>query len=124
MEASPHILLIEDESAIADMYAIKFRKAGYIITVARDGAEGLRRAQETPPDLILLDIIMPRMDGFAVLAGLKQHSATSAIPVVLLTNLGQEEDIQRGLAAGAIDYLIKANHTPAEVLAKVKKILT
>ena len=123
MEKSASILLIEDESAIADMYAFKFRKAGYAVTVARDGAEGLRRAQEILPDLILLDILMPRMDGLSVLQSLKAKGETRDIPVVLLTNLGQEEDIERGLAAGALDYLIKANYTPAEILAKIKKII-
>ncbi len=75
------------------------------------------------PDLILLDVLMPKMDGFEVLKRLKAEAATKPIPVIMLTNLGQKEDIEKGLEEGAIDYLIKAHFVPAEAVAKIKKVL-
>ncbi len=117
------ILLIEDEEMLANMYETKFQNEGFEIVKALDGAEGLKLSEEVNPDFILLDIIMPKMDGFSVLKELKENDKTKNIPVILLTNLGQEEDIKRGKEHGAISYLVKANTTPAEVVERVKKEL-
>lgn len=115
------ILLIEDDPFIAEMYAIKFKEE-FDFDVASDGEKGLQKLAEKRPDLILLDIIMPKMDGFEVLQKIKSDQNLSLIPVVLLTNLGQKENIKKGLQMGAIDYIIKAHFTPSEVVEKVKKI--
>lgn len=117
------ILLIEDEKMLADMYETKFENEGYDIRKALDGETGLKMAFEDKPDLILLDIIMPKLDGFSVLRSLKEDSKTKDVPIVLLTNLGQDEDVKKGKSMGAVGYLVKANLTPAEVVNKVKDYL-
>ncbi|XOU94487.1 MAG: response regulator transcription factor [Candidatus Kerfeldbacteria bacterium] len=118
------ILLVEDDKMLADMYITKFSKEGMKIMRAEDGAEGLSMAKEHKPDLILLDIIMPKLDGFAVLRELRKNKDTENVHVLLLTNLGQSEDVEKGRELGADDYFIKANHTPAEIVEKVKYMLT
>lgn len=116
------VLLIEDEKMLSTMYATKFAKEGYDLVQAFDGEEGLTKAKSDPPAVILLDVIMPKLDGFAVLKALKADASLKNIPVVLLTNLGQDDDIKKGKELGAVDYFIKANHTPAEVVDKVKSL--
>jgi len=117
------ILLIEDEEMLANMYEVKFSNEGFDIEKASDGESGLEKAKNILPDFILLDIIMPKMDGFAVLKALKEDVKTKNIPVMLLTNLGQEEDIERGNELGIVGYLVKANTTPSEVVKAVKNKL-
>tara|TARA_B100001964_G_scaffold229788_1_gene282515 strand:- start:982 stop:1362 length:381 start_codon:yes stop_codon:yes gene_type:complete len=117
------ILLVEDEEMLANMYETKFKNEGFDIEKALNGEDGLKKAKEMLPDFILLDIIMPKMDGFAVLKSLKKDEKTKNIPVMLLTNLGQEEDIQRGEELGGVGYLVKANTTPADVVDAVKNKL-
>jgi DNA-binding response OmpR family regulator len=121
--ANTKILLVEDDEMLHSMYTQKFTKEGYEVESAYNGAEGVRMAEETKPAIILLDIIMPKMDGFVALKKLKKNPATKDIPVILLTNLGQDEDIRKGKELGATDYFIKANHTPREVVEKVKEVL-
>jgi DNA-binding response OmpR family regulator len=118
------VLLVEDDKMLADMYVTKFSKEGMEILKADDGAQGLEMAKQHKPDLILLDIIMPKLDGFAVLKELKKDPNMSDTHILLLTNLGQSEDVEKGKQLGADDYFIKANHTPAEIVTKVKYLLT
>ena len=117
------ILLIEDEAMLLEMYTLKFSEGGFKVIQAKDGESGLELAKKEKPTLILLDIIMPKLDGFAVLKRLKENEITKDIPIILLTNLGQDEDIKKGLALGAVDYFIKANHTPTQIVEKVKETL-
>ena len=117
------VLIIEDDQTIAGMYQKKFELEGFAVTLAGDGEAGLASAKVTPPAIILLDIIMPKMDGFATLQALKADATTKSIPVILLTNLGQNEDVTKGTKLGAIGYLIKAQLTPAEVVSKVREAL-
>lgn len=117
------ILLIEDDPFLAEIYAIKFQEAGFLTTVAQNGYGGLKNAKEQKPNLFLIDIVMPTMDGFEVLAAIKRDPEMRDIPVVILSNLGEEEDVKRGLALGVRDYLIKAHYTPTEVVARVIAIL-
>lgn len=117
------VLLVEDDKMIIDMYTLKFSQEGYDITQAENGKDGLDLAKKELPDIILLDIILPQMDGFTVLKELKADDSTKNIPVVLLTNLGQDGDVKKGLELGAKDYLIKANFTPSQVVDKVKSVL-
>lgn len=118
------ILLIEDDKMLADMYITKFSKEGLKVVRAEDGAKGLEIAKREKPDMILLDIIMPKLDGFAVLKELKKDPNMGNTHILLLTNLGQSEDVDKGKELGADDYFIKANHTPAEIVEKVKYLLT
>jgi DNA-binding response OmpR family regulator len=118
------VLLVEDDKMLADMYVTKFSKEGMEIMKADDGAKGLEMAKKEKPDLILLDIIMPKLDGFAVLKELKKDPGMGGTHILLLTNLGQSEDVEKGKQLGADDYFIKANHTPAEIVEKVKYLLS
>ncbi|MBI2053426.1 MAG: response regulator [Candidatus Sungbacteria bacterium] len=117
----PKILMIDDDPFIADMYVLKFRDEQFEIETARNGKDGLKKITEFNPDVILLDIVMPDMDGFQVLEELKKKSIPRKI--ILLTNLGQKEDVERGLALGASDYIVKAHFTPSEVVERVRKLL-
>ncbi len=117
------VLLIEDEEMLSEMYKTKFEAEGFNFFRAYDGENGLELAKKESPDVILLDIIMPRVDGFAVLEELKKDEATKKAKIILLTNLGQEEDVKKGKTLGADDYLVKANFTPAQVVEKVRGLL-
>jgi DNA-binding response OmpR family regulator len=118
-----HVLLVEDDSFLSNIYKTKFEMEGFKVTPAEDGAAGLDMAKKKQPDIILLDILLPKMDGFTVLEKLKADSATADIPVILLTNLGQKDDVDKGLQLGAVDYLIKAHFKPAETVEKVRAAL-
>ncbi|MBI2507273.1 MAG: response regulator [Candidatus Niyogibacteria bacterium] len=118
------IFIIDDDEFLLDMYAIKFRESGFEIDVATSGPSALDKIKNGfSPDIILLDIVMPGMDGFEFLKQLKKENLAPSAVVVILTNLGQKEDVQKGLAMGAKDYVIKAHHTPSEVVAKIKQVL-
>ncbi len=117
------VLLVEDEKMLADMYTTKFTMEGFDAQKAYDGQAGVEAAKQFMPDIVLLDVIMPKVDGFAALKMLKEDPTTKNIPVVLLTNLGQDEDVKKGKQLGAVDYFVKANHTPAEVVAKARQVL-
>jgi DNA-binding response OmpR family regulator len=122
-ETSVHVLLVEDDSFLANIYKTKLEMEKFKVTVGENGEEGLDLAEKKKPDIILLDILMPKMDGFAVLEELKKKSDTKNIPVILLTNLGQKDDVERGLEMGAVDYLIKAHTKPSETVEKIKSVL-
>ncbi|MFA5021669.1 MAG: response regulator [Patescibacteria group bacterium] len=117
------ILLIEDDKSLLEMYTLKFKDSGYNIINAEDGLSGLDLAQKESPSMILLDIMMPKMDGFAVLIELKKDAKTKDIPVLLLSNLGQKADIEKGQSLGATDYIVKASMTPSQVVEKIKSFL-
>ncbi len=118
------ILLIEDDALMVRMYQAKFQNEGYEVLVALNGEEGLRKVKETKPDLILLDIMMPKMDGFRVLEILKENLETAEIPVIIFTNIATtDKDIERAKSLGVKDYIIKANTIPREVVDKIKNLL-
>jgi len=117
------ILIIEDDKFLRELIAKKLAKDGYEISEAVDGEEGVKKTKETKPDLILLDLILPEMDGFEVLSKIKEDPVSSSIPVIILSNLGQKEDIEKGLKMGATDYLIKAHFTPGEIVEKIRTII-
>lgn len=117
------ILLVEDDPFLIDMYSTKFKEVGFEVAAAQDGEMGLVKVKELMPDLILLDIVLPKKDGFEILKILKSDAATAGIPVIVLTNLGLEGDVKRGLELGAQGYIIKSHFTPTEVVAKVKEVL-
>ncbi len=117
------ILIVEDDSFLRELIVKKITKEGFEIKEAIDGPEALRKAKEERPDLILLDLILPGVDGFTVLSQFKQDAELKDIPVLILSNLGQKEEIKRGLDFGAVDYLVKANFTPSEIIEKIKQYL-
>lgn len=118
------ILLVEDDSFISGMYQTKLSGQGYQVELVEDGETAASRLQQDPlPDLVLLDVVLPKKDGFEILEGLRSHERTRQLPVILLTNLGQKPDVERGLKLGADDYIIKAHYTPSEVVDKIKQVL-
>jgi len=117
------ILIVEDDNFLSQMYATKLKLEGFEVVAAFDGEKALRLAKKELPDLILLDLLLPKKSGFDVLAELKKDSTVDKIPVIVLSNLGQKSDIDRCFESGAADYLIKAHFIPSEVIAKIKKVL-
>jgi DNA-binding response OmpR family regulator len=115
-----HILLVEDDPAVAGMYKLKLEMEGYRVTIAGDGEEGLRVAREDKPQLVFLDIRLPKMDGMTVLEAMRSDDHTRHIPVLILSNYGEPPLIERGLRLGAREYLLKSQTTPAGVAARAK----
>jgi len=115
------ILFIEDEAALHKTFGDTLGQEGFDVISALDGEIGLRLAKEKKPDLILLDLILPRMSGFDVLRQLKNDAETKPIPVIVLTNLEQMSDIQQVIDLGATTYLIKSNYNLSEVVEMIKK---
>jgi len=115
---SRSILIIEDDFPILELYGYVLRQEGYEVLTAETGEDGLKVAR-LRPDLILLDIMLPVVDGIEVLRRLKASSETSHIPVIILTNLGQEAVIKQGFAAGADEYLMKFQHQPQDIVKEV-----
>lgn len=114
------ILVIEDDKFLRELISQKLLKEGYEIAEAMDGEKGIEAVKKEQPGLILLDLILPGIDGFEVLARIKADPEISEIPVIILSNLGQKDDIEKGLKMGAMDYLIKAHFTPAEIIEKIR----
>ena len=123
MSINKKILIIEDDEFLLSMYSTKFEIEGYDVIMASDGEIGLEKVKTEKPGIILLDIMLPNMDGFDVLKGIKANRETSSIPVILLTNLSQKQDVERGLSMGADDYLVKAHFMPSEVVDKINRLL-
>jgi DNA-binding response OmpR family regulator len=117
------ILFIEDEDALQKTFRDVLEKEGYQMISALDGESGLRLAKSQKPDLILLDLILPKKDGFEVLKELKEDENTREIPVIVLTNLEDVESVEKAIELGATTYLVKAQYSLKEVIQKVKKAL-
>jgi len=119
----PKILIIEEDRFLRKIYKNKFAKAGFEFREAISGDEGLNKVYSEKPDLILLDLMLPKKSGFEVLVELKSNKSTKKIPVIILSNLAQEEDIKRTLSLGARDYLIKTEVSLSDVVDRVKECL-
>ncbi len=117
------ILVVEDDRFLKELIVQKLEKENYQVAEAIDGEEAITMTKKEKPDLILLDLILPKVNGFKVLEKIKEDASTSQIPVIILTNLGQKNDVEKGLKLGAVDYLIKAHFTPNEIINKIKNIL-
>ena len=117
------ILIVEDDKFLRELIVRKLTNEGYEAVEAVDGEQGIQKIKETKPDLVLLDLILPGIDGFEVLTQKKEDPFVASIPVIVLSNLGQKEDVDRGLGLGATDYLIKAHFTPGEIIEKVRNII-
>lgn len=114
------ILFVEDEAALQKTFGDVLSQEGYAMISASDGEEGLRLAKSEKPDLVLLDLILPKTNGFEVLKQLKEDEETKDIPIIVLTNLEGTGDVEKALELGAMTYLVKANYTLEEVLQKIK----
>ena len=123
LDNMPSVLLIEDDEFLSDIYLTKFKSAGFQVYLAQDGDDGLSQAHQENPDVILLDVVMPRKDGFEVLKNLRADKDFSKTKIILLTNLGQKSDVDKGLRLGADAYIIKAHYTPTEVVSRVLEII-
>ena len=117
------ILLIEDDRFLRELMNKKLLSMGYDVVSASDGESGLTAIKESKPDVVLLDLILPGINGFEVLERAKKDPETANVPVIILSNLGQSEDIEKGLKLGAKDFLVKAHFTPQEIIAKLKTII-
>ncbi|MDI6882936.1 MAG: response regulator [Patescibacteria group bacterium] len=117
------ILIIEDDKFLRELIARKLSQENYKILEAIEGEEGLKKIKTEKPNLVLLDLILPGIDGFEVLSQMNEDPVLAQVPVIILSNLGQREDIERGLKLGAVDYLVKAHFTPNEIIEKVKQVL-
>ncbi len=126
VQASGHILLIEDDPMLTELYQTKLELEGFSVSITTDGKEGLAQAKRRKPDLILLDIMLPELNGFEVLRKLGEQAVTRRIPVVVLTNLGGEQadnDKRLALSLGAKEFLVKTFHLPDDIVGKIKAIL-
>src|SRR3989338_3787781 len=117
------VLIIEDEEALLSVLEHKLTREGYEVSLARDGEQGLEQIKAIKPEVVLLDILMPKLDGFGVLAKLHSDGLISTLPVIIISNSGQPVEIDRALKLGARDYLVKAEFSPEEVVEKVRKVL-
>ena len=121
--AKAHVLIIEDELLLSEVLSHKFEANGYQVSTVTNAAAARRILTSDQINVILLDIKLPNMNGFDFLAELKSDSQLKNIPVIIVSNLGQKEEIQRGLKGGAVDYIVKADTFPEEIVARVEKIL-
>jgi len=117
------LLVVEDDTYLADIYATKLRLEGFDAEVANDGETGIEVAKKIIPNVMLLDIMLPGMDGFEVLKAIKSDPTTQNCIVIMLTNLDSSDDVRKGVELGAADYMVKAHFVPAEIVSKVKGIL-
>lgn len=117
------ILIIEDEPAQATTIDLAMKRVGFETIVAHDGAEGLNMAMEKEPDLILLDLVLPKIDGVSVLKQLRANESTSKIPILVLTNLASGETVKEVIEAGGTDYLVKTDYTLEQLVHKVEDVL-
>ena len=117
------ILLIEDDPLIGNIIKRSLDKSGFEVRYVTNGEEGMKEIEQNPPDLILLDIILPGMNGFDLLQRVKKNPERNTIPVIVISNLGSRDDVDKGISLGADAYLVKSNVLPEEIIAKVKSIL-
>lgn len=122
MSKKKRVLIIEDDIPLLDLYDKKFTARGYEVIRAEDGVKGLAATEKENPDIILLDIMLPMMNGFEVLKRIKKNEKTAKMPIVILSNYGEMPNITEGLLGGAAEYLIKVEHTPEEVVEVVEDV--
>lgn len=117
------VLLVEDDTSVAQMYKLKLELDGYRVEVAPDGDVALEMARRMKPDIVFLDIRLPRLDGLGVLEALRSDPATDPLPVVILSNFNEDELVERGAKLGALDHLIKSQTTPARLVGGIDRWL-
>jgi len=114
------VLFVEDDASVAHMYRLKLELDGYTVDVAGDGLVALEKARAQQPDIIFLDIRLPKLDGMGVLEALRKDQTTERIPVVILSNWNEQELVERGISLGALDHLIKSQTTPARLSQRLR----
>lgn len=117
------ILIVEDEEVLASVLAEKFEKAGFSVKIANDGEQALTLAKSFKPSVIALDLMLPKVDGFTFLKQLKEDDDLKRTPVVVMSNLADDDDIKNALKMGATDYFVKSNHPINEIVEKIKAVL-
>ncbi|MBI4099926.1 response regulator [Candidatus Microgenomates bacterium] len=117
------ILLVDDDQSLRQLYKLELTNRKHTVVEAADGEEGLAKIGSDKPDLVLLDVMMPKLDGIATLGKIKADAANKGLPVVMLTNFGQENLVKQAFNQGATDYLLKYKVTPAEMASTVEKLL-
>lgn len=117
------VMVVEDDAFLLKAYQIKLTSAGFTVLSATDGVEALELLKKEKPDVILLDLVMPRMDGFATLTEIKKQPALQSIPVIVASNLGQNDEVSRVKAIGATDFITKSDLSMSDLIVKVNKIL-
>ena len=117
------VLFVEDDASVAQMYRLKLELDGYTVDVAGDGLAALEKARAQHPDIIFLDLRLPKLDGLGVLEALRADAATAGIPVVILSNWNEKELVDRGISLGALDHMIKSQTTPARLSLRLKEWL-
>lgn len=115
-------MIVEDDRLLRDMMSRKLEKEGYEVILVVDGSEAESKIKEERPDVVLLDLILPGVNGFEILEAIKKDDNLKDIPVIILSNLGQKSEVDRGIELGASDYLVKAHFTPSEIIEKLKKL--
>lgn len=118
-----NILLVEDDPFLIDIYRSKLKEVGFSVDTAEDGEQAITKMKDKKPDLVLLDIVLPDIDGWEILKQIKTDPELKDLKVVILSNLGQKNEVEKGVELGAVKYLIKAHFTPSEVVSEIKKIL-
>ncbi len=117
------ILLVEDDPFLIDVYTTKLKENGFSVEVAVDGDEALRKVKEKKPILMVLDIVLPQIDGWEVLKKIKADPELKNLKIIVLSNLGQKEEVEKGIDLGATKYMIKAHYTPTQVVEEIQKVL-
>lgn len=117
------ILLVEDDPFIVDIYSTKLKQAGFNVDTAQDGKTAIEKLEEKKPDLVVLDIVLPQVDGWEVLRTIKNNPDLKSLKVIVFSNLGQQEEIEKGIKLGSVKYLIKAHYTPSQVVDQIKELL-
>jgi len=118
------VLVVEDDTLLKDMLGQQLTKEGWQVLHATEGEQAIALSVSEKPDVILLDLLLPGMSGFDVLSSIKEKEETKGIPVIILSNLGQQEDIDKGMKLGASDFMIKSNFTLDEVSSKIKEVIS
>lgn len=119
----PKILIVEDDQFLTSAYRVKLTKAGFEIIIAVDGEEAMNALLKEIPDVILLDLVLPKKDGFEVLKEIRANPKLKSIPVLIASNLGQKEDIDRGMGLGATDYIVKSDMSLDDLVTKINSLI-
>ena len=117
------ILFVEDDGFIIDIYVTKLKEVGFSVQSAVNGEDALAKIKQSRPDLVLLDIVLPHVTGFEFLQEIKNIPELKNVPIIILSNLGQKKEVEKGLSLGAVKYLIKAHYTPTEVVEEIRAVL-
>lgn len=123
-EKMRNILIVEDDAFMRNLLVNKLKKERFHVDQAASGEEAMEKVAEKIPDLILLDLILPQMDGFEVIQKLKTNPKTSYIPILILSNLGEKQDLEKAKTFGVEGFMIKANFTPSEIITQIHKLLS